>query len=194
MNLPHAPVPWITVQEHFNDLVLATYGRGFWILDDLLTPLQQLTPVRTSAAHLFQPSGVPLSVTRGAGGPPGRGRHGPEPAWGYRDQAAWRAGHGSHRHYDQRHRRTYSPRVAAQGRAASTACGRDLRYDTPSRRTLSTPPPGHDHVPVPPEGRPFFAWRTPHARAWAGESRPRRSRRPPSSSRPGPTKRQQTLP
>src|SRR2546426_2630697 len=35
MNLPHAPVYWMVVQEHFNDLVIATYGRGFWILDDL---------------------------------------------------------------------------------------------------------------------------------------------------------------
>src|SRR5262249_33978347 len=36
-------------------LVLATYGRGFWILDDL-TPLQQLTPdVLASNAHLFAP-------------------------------------------------------------------------------------------------------------------------------------------
>ena len=42
-NLPHAPVYWIAMQEHFHDLVLATYGRGFWILDDL-TPLEQLTP------------------------------------------------------------------------------------------------------------------------------------------------------
>ena len=43
MNLPHAPVYGIQVQERFHDLVIATYGRGFWILDDL-TPLQQLTP------------------------------------------------------------------------------------------------------------------------------------------------------
>jgi hypothetical protein len=41
-NLPHAPVYWITVQEQFNDLVISTYGRGFWILDDL-TPIQQMT-------------------------------------------------------------------------------------------------------------------------------------------------------
>jgi hypothetical protein len=27
--LPHAPVHWMTVQENFNDLVVATYGRGF---------------------------------------------------------------------------------------------------------------------------------------------------------------------
>ncbi len=40
-NLPHTPVHWLTVQEQFNDLVVATYGRGFWILDDI-TPLQQL--------------------------------------------------------------------------------------------------------------------------------------------------------
>jgi photosystem II stability/assembly factor-like uncharacterized protein len=54
-NLPAAPVYWMTVQEHFNDLVIATYGRGFWILDDL-TPLQQLTPqVLSSDAHLFPP-------------------------------------------------------------------------------------------------------------------------------------------
>ncbi|HSC26526.1 MAG TPA: hypothetical protein VLD67_04585 [Vicinamibacterales bacterium] len=54
-NLPAAPVYWISVQEHFNDLVVATYGRGIWILDDL-TPLQQLTPqVLTAGAHLFPP-------------------------------------------------------------------------------------------------------------------------------------------
>jgi hypothetical protein len=54
-NLPHAPVHDVTVQEHFNDLVLATYGRGFWILDDL-TPLQQLdAEVAAKEVHLFAP-------------------------------------------------------------------------------------------------------------------------------------------
>ena len=52
-NLPHAPVSGIIVQEQFNDLVISTYGRGFWILDDL-TPLQQLDPsVLAKGAHLF---------------------------------------------------------------------------------------------------------------------------------------------
>jgi hypothetical protein len=55
MNLPHAPVSGIVIQEHFNDLVISTYGRGFWILDDL-TPLQKLTSdVMSSEAHLFEP-------------------------------------------------------------------------------------------------------------------------------------------
>ncbi len=54
-DLPAAPVSGIQVQTHFNDLVISTYGRGFYILDDV-TPLQQLTPeVMASAVHLFQP-------------------------------------------------------------------------------------------------------------------------------------------
>jgi photosystem II stability/assembly factor-like uncharacterized protein len=54
-NMPHAPVYWITVQEHFNDLVIATYGRGFWILDDI-TPLQHMTQqIAGSDVHLFPP-------------------------------------------------------------------------------------------------------------------------------------------
>ena len=54
-NLPAAPVSGIVIQEHFNDLVVGTYGRGFWILDDL-SPVQQMTPeVMSSASHLFAP-------------------------------------------------------------------------------------------------------------------------------------------
>ena len=54
-NLPAAPVHGIAVQAHFNDLVIATYGRGFWILDDL-TALQQLTAeVQATKMHLFEP-------------------------------------------------------------------------------------------------------------------------------------------
>jgi photosystem II stability/assembly factor-like uncharacterized protein len=53
-NLPHAPVSGMVIQEHFNDLVIGTYGRGFWILDDL-GPVQQMTPeVTASDAHLFE--------------------------------------------------------------------------------------------------------------------------------------------
>ncbi len=54
-NLPPAPVHWLTVQEGFGDLVIGTYGRGFWILDDL-SPLRQLNDeVLASDAHLFEP-------------------------------------------------------------------------------------------------------------------------------------------
>jgi photosystem II stability/assembly factor-like uncharacterized protein len=54
-NLPAAPVSGIVVQEHFSDLVISTYGRGFWIMDDI-TPFRQLTPeIAAADAHLFAP-------------------------------------------------------------------------------------------------------------------------------------------
>lgn len=34
-NLPPAPVYWLTIQKRFDDLVIATYGRGDYILDDV---------------------------------------------------------------------------------------------------------------------------------------------------------------
>ncbi len=54
-NLPPAPMYWSVIPPHFDDLVIGTYGRGIWILDDI-TPLQQLTPeVAASDVHLFEP-------------------------------------------------------------------------------------------------------------------------------------------
>lgn len=34
-NLPPAPVYWLEIQAHFDDLVVATYGRGYYILDNV---------------------------------------------------------------------------------------------------------------------------------------------------------------
>ncbi len=54
-NLPSSPMYWMDIPEHFNDLVVGTYGRGIWILDDL-TPIQQFDDdVASSALHLFDP-------------------------------------------------------------------------------------------------------------------------------------------
>lgn len=53
-NLPHAPVHWLEIQPHFNDLVVATYGRGFWILDDI-TPIQQLAAADLKAEVTLLP-------------------------------------------------------------------------------------------------------------------------------------------
>jgi photosystem II stability/assembly factor-like uncharacterized protein len=52
-NLPPAPVYWLTVQKRFNDLVIATYGRGDYILDDV-TPLRAYDPSRHDV-QLFPP-------------------------------------------------------------------------------------------------------------------------------------------
>ena len=54
-NLPSSPMYWMDIPEHFNDLVVGTYGRGIWILDDL-TPIQQFSSeVASSSLHLFNP-------------------------------------------------------------------------------------------------------------------------------------------
>ena len=53
--LPPAPVTWAVVQPAFHDLVVSTYGRGLYILDDI-TPLEQLAKNRAEAAvTLFEP-------------------------------------------------------------------------------------------------------------------------------------------
>jgi photosystem II stability/assembly factor-like uncharacterized protein len=52
-NLPNTPVT--DLQVHATDLVAATGGRAFWILDDI-TPLRQIDQRATeSAAYLFEP-------------------------------------------------------------------------------------------------------------------------------------------
>jgi hypothetical protein len=53
-NLPPAPVHWLEVQPRFNDLVVATYGRGFWIADDI-TPLQRVEAADRTGPVLFPP-------------------------------------------------------------------------------------------------------------------------------------------
>jgi len=53
--LPAAPVTWAVVQPRFHDLVVSTYGRGLYILDDI-TPLEQMAKHRSDAAVvLFEP-------------------------------------------------------------------------------------------------------------------------------------------
>ncbi len=53
MNLPAVPIHDLVVKD--NDLVAATHGRSFWILDDL-TPLHQLGgEVAEAPVHLFAP-------------------------------------------------------------------------------------------------------------------------------------------
>ena len=53
LNLPVTSVRDLVVKN--NDLVIATHGRSFWILDDI-SPLRELSPANTAAsAHLFRP-------------------------------------------------------------------------------------------------------------------------------------------
>ena len=53
-DLPRVPVYGIVVQPRFGDLVIATYGRGFWILDDM-TALRTAPEVASQEVALFAP-------------------------------------------------------------------------------------------------------------------------------------------
>ncbi len=55
LNLPISPIRDLQVQKREKDLVVATHGRSFWILDDI-TPLYEIRDGAVkSAAHLFKP-------------------------------------------------------------------------------------------------------------------------------------------
>ncbi len=55
LNLPTTPIHDLVIQKREKDLVVATHGRSFWILDDL-SPIYQLNEeIAKSDAHLFKP-------------------------------------------------------------------------------------------------------------------------------------------
>src|SRR5438034_425026 len=70
-NLPHAPVSWLTVQPSFHDLVVSTYGRGFYILDDI-SPLEQLdgAALASKVALFVPPPGYRLREQQGVASAP----------------------------------------------------------------------------------------------------------------------------
>jgi photosystem II stability/assembly factor-like uncharacterized protein len=54
LDLPATPIT--DMEIHGDDVVVSTYGRGLWILDNI-SPIRQLTPeVLASAVHLFTPA------------------------------------------------------------------------------------------------------------------------------------------
>ena len=70
LNLPNVPINDIKVFH--KDLVIATQGRGFWIVDNL-TPLHQVAPLASTPAQLFAPRDAYRMRYVGGGGF-GRGR------------------------------------------------------------------------------------------------------------------------
>jgi photosystem II stability/assembly factor-like uncharacterized protein len=161
--LPHAPVSWVTVQEHFNDLVVATYGRGIWILDDI-TPLQQLDDkVRSAKVHLFAPRAAYRFLTRPVlpmymgeeNDPPSTVGHNPpygasinyylDPAWSGRVSIEIRDPDG-------RLIRT----LKGTESAGINRVWWDLRHESTRRPTLRTSPLGRSDIGVGPDGTRAF--------------------------------------
>jgi photosystem II stability/assembly factor-like uncharacterized protein len=64
INLPPAPVNDLVIKN--DDLVVATHGRSFWVLDDI-TPLEQYEDsIPQQAAHLFTPAVANHTAFRGS--------------------------------------------------------------------------------------------------------------------------------
>jgi photosystem II stability/assembly factor-like uncharacterized protein len=53
LNLPHTSMRDLWIQE--NDLIVATHGRSFWILDDI-APLREAAAAMANSVHLFAPA------------------------------------------------------------------------------------------------------------------------------------------
>ena len=153
-NLPHAPVYGLVVQEHFNDLVVATYGRGFWILDDI-TPLRELGPTVTAkASHLFAPRAAYRF----------RGVEGPFAPW-YDPTAGQNPPYGAAIDYwlKAESKDSVSLSILDGTTIVRTFKGPakiginriwwDLRFDQSKEAKLRTPPRAAPELPVPSEGR-----------------------------------------
>ncbi len=52
-NLPPAPIYWLEIQERFDDLVIGTYGRGYYILDNISPLREYVDDALNSDVHLF---------------------------------------------------------------------------------------------------------------------------------------------
>jgi photosystem II stability/assembly factor-like uncharacterized protein len=156
--LPHAPAHWLVVQERFSDLVVATYGRGFYILDDV-TPLRQLEPAVLDAdVHLFAPRSAYRFRTIS------------EPMTAWNDATiGYNPPEGASIHYFLKAAKEEDVKLEildASGTTIRTFEGAkeaglhrvywDLKYDATREIQLRTPPPYAPEVRVGPEGyRPF---------------------------------------
>ena len=160
LDMPPAPVYWIEIQERFDDLVIGTYGRGFYIMDDV-SPLRaldaetlaadvELLPVRPTyrfnqvqgikaeRSHVTgrnPPSGAPISYWLGDGsdGPVRIQIEGPD-----------------------------GDTIRTLSGSTRTGVNRvwwDLRHEPTKQPRLRTPPPGMEWVPLGPDGwRPLRTW------------------------------------
>jgi photosystem II stability/assembly factor-like uncharacterized protein len=159
-NMPPAPVYWLTVQERFGDLVVATYGRGFYILDDL-GPLRGLTQdVTREAVHLFPPRDTYRWVEQMAIHTESSFVNGQDPEQGANIDY-WLA-----RELDRPVDIAIEGPSGAVIRTLSGTAKRglnrvywDLRHEAPRTPLLRTSPPGAPWVQLGPDGtRPLRSW------------------------------------
>ncbi len=147
LGMPPAPIYGLVVQERFDDLVAATYGRGFFILDDI-GPLRALADPPSEPLRVFAPAAAYRFLPRQAiKSEPGSLVTGQNPPYGA--GISWRlaeeAGTGA-----------VIEILDAAGEVIRELEGSaqaglhreywDLRYEAAERATLRTRPPDLDWV------------------------------------------------
>ena len=157
-NMPPVPIYWMVIQENFSDLVVATYGRGFYILDDI-TPLRELDAgTVASDLELFEPRlAHRFRQVQGIKTEGGTNVRGQNPPYGA-DLNFWiRAGEGSlaGESVDVTIEDAAGNVVRTLNASAKAGLNRiwwDLRHEGSREPKLRTPPPDHDWVPMGEEG------------------------------------------
>lgn len=161
-NLPPAPIYWLQIQPTFSDLVIATYGRGIWVLDDI-TPLRSWDRVsHANKPHLFKlrpayrfrttvtehqenPNGVTSGENIQYGADINYYLNKPTPVEITITNAKGRV-------------------VRVLKKSSVSGLNRmfwDLRYKSLLQAKLLTNPPGKPWVDTPPKGRPLKVWGEP---------------------------------
>jgi len=128
--LPSAPVSWVVVQKQFHDVVVSTYGRGLYVLDDI-TPLEQGGPATTDAARLFGPRPAYRWTQRGRAIVNYALKTAP------RDQVSVQILDGEGQIVRE---------LKSEARAGLNRVNWDLRYEPPRLVALRTTPPENPHI------------------------------------------------
>jgi len=146
--LPHASVTWAVVQKQFHDLVVSTYGRGIYILDDI-TPLEKMAAEQSDVAVRFFPPRDTYRVIPG-----GRA---------YVNYALKAASREPVRIRILDSQNKVVRELRAPGRPGLNRVPWDLRYEPPRLVALRTTPPENPHIWEEPrfrgkDSRPITHW------------------------------------
>ena len=128
--LPHAPVSWVAVQRQFHDVVVSTYGRGIYVLDDI-TPLEQGGPATTEAVRFYTPRPAYRWTRRGRA---------------FITYSLKAAPHGEVQVEISDTAGSVVRELHAKGREGLNRVTWDLRYDPPRLVKLRTTPPENPHI------------------------------------------------
>ena len=172
-NLPPAPIYWLEVQEHFDDLVVATYGRGYYILDNVgairnyafqakgedIALMDQRPAYRFNNKESIKTDGPSLNSGR-------------NPVYGadinyYLEDTLKQAPVIEVLDADKRIIRV----IKTKNQTGITRVHWDLRYEPTDKPKLLNPPPGRPWVELNGEGwRPLVTW---DLDLWMGQLGPR---------------------